>query len=59
MSAAAAAAAPTIVTIDVEEWFHGHNYLAHVPPGTWEQQELRVEKGTARCLDLLDRRAVP
>lgn len=50
--------APTIITIDVEEWFHGHNYLAHVPPSTWDRQDLRVEKGTARCLDLLDRHEV-
>jgi len=21
-----------ILTVDVEEWFHGHNYLEHVPP---------------------------
>src|SRR5690606_22677955 len=45
---AQAAVAPTIITIDVEEWFHGHNYLDHVPPATWEGQELRVERGTAR-----------
>lgn len=44
-----------ILTIDVEEWFHGHNYLDHVPPGSWDCQESRVEKGTAQCLDLLDR----
>ncbi len=29
--------APTIITIDVEEWFHGHNYLDHVPPATWSR----------------------
>jgi len=44
-----------ILTVDVEEWFHGHNYLDHVPPGQWDSQESRVEAGTARCLDLLDR----
>ncbi len=54
----AVAAPPTIITIDVEEWFHGHNYLANVPPSTWDAQDLRVEKGTARCLDLLDRHGV-
>lgn len=47
-----------ILTIDVEEWFHGHNYLDHVPPETWNDQELRVEKGMAVCLDLLDRHRV-
>ena len=45
----------TIVTVDVEEWFHGHNYLSHVPPDTWDSQELRVRHGLSRCLDLLDR----
>lgn len=50
--------APTIITIDVEEWFHGHNYLDHVPPATWTDQDLRVERGTSRCLDLLDRHGV-
>lgn len=58
MNVATGAHAPTIITIDVEEWFHGHNYLAHVPPATWERQELRVETGTTRCLDLLDRHGV-
>jgi polysaccharide deacetylase family protein (PEP-CTERM system associated) len=48
-------APPTIVTVDVEEWFHGHNYLHQVPPDTWHAQETRVEKGMAACLDLLDR----
>lgn len=55
---APAVAAPTIITIDVEEWFHGHNYLDHVPPATWDGQDLRVERGTVRCLDLLDRHGV-
>jgi polysaccharide deacetylase family protein (PEP-CTERM system associated) len=47
-----------IITVDVEEWFHGHNYLDHVPPGVWDRQEQRVEVGTHRCLDLLDRHGV-
>lgn len=54
----AASPTPTIITIDVEEWFHGHNYLAHVPPSTWADQQLRVERGTHLCLDLLDRHGV-
>ena len=45
---------PDIITIDVEEWFHGHNYLAHVPPRTWDQQQQRVEANTDRVLALLD-----
>jgi polysaccharide deacetylase family protein (PEP-CTERM system associated) len=47
-----------IITIDVEEWFHGHNYLDKVPPETWDDQELRVEQGMSLCLDLLDRHGV-
>lgn len=47
-----------IITIDVEEWFHGHNYLDSVPPGQWEGQESRVEAGMRRTLDLLDRYGV-
>jgi len=44
-----------ILTVDIEEWFHGHNYLDHVPPSVWDDQESRVVAGTARCLDLLQR----
>ena len=44
-----------VITVDVEEWFHGHNYLDHMPPEVWGDQELRVEKGMALCLDLLDK----
>jgi len=47
-----------IITVDVEEWFHGHNYLDRVPPEVWENQEQRVEKGMGRCLDLLDAHGV-
>jgi polysaccharide deacetylase family protein (PEP-CTERM system associated) len=50
--------AGNILTVDVEEWFHGHNYLDHVPPARWDLEESRVEKGTLRCLDLLDRHGV-
>ncbi len=54
----AAPAPRDIVTVDVEEWFHGHNYLDHAPPDTWDALEQRVEVGTARVLDLLDRHRV-
>ncbi len=50
--------AGNILTVDVEEWFHGHNYLDHVPPEQWDSEESRVEKGTRRCLELLDRHNV-
>ncbi len=45
----------SMITIDVEEWFHGHNYLDAVPVEQWEAQESRVEKGMQVCFDLLDR----
>ncbi len=45
----------TIITIDVEEWFHGHNYLEHIPENKWDQLESRVRAGTDLCLELLDR----
>ncbi len=51
-------AMPDILTIDVEEWFHGHNYLAQVPPSAWERQEQRVVANTGRVLDLLDRHGI-
>jgi polysaccharide deacetylase family protein (PEP-CTERM system associated) len=47
-----------ILTIDVEEWFHGHNYLAHVPPAVWDEQESRVVANTQHCLDLLAKHGV-
>ncbi|MEZ4386636.1 MAG: polysaccharide deacetylase family protein [Candidatus Krumholzibacteriia bacterium] len=50
--------APDILTIDVEEWFHGHNYLQQVPPATWERQASRVEANTDRVLALLERHRV-
>lgn len=50
--------APDIITVDVEEWFHGHNYLEKIPPDQWDEQPTRVEQGTALCLDLLDRHQV-
>ena len=49
---------PDIMTVDVEEWFHGHNYLPHTPPETWDAQEQRVERNTERTLELLDRAGV-
>ncbi|HOX24917.1 MAG TPA: DUF3473 domain-containing protein [Candidatus Krumholzibacteria bacterium] len=49
---------PDILTIDVEEWFHGHNYLESVPPAAWAGQESRVEANTDRLLALLDRQGI-
>ncbi len=48
----------TIITVDVEEWFHGHNYLDHVPLDQWENQESRVRQGMDICLKLLDKHQV-
>ena len=48
----------TIITVDVEEWFHGHNYLEHVPADQWDSQESRVRQGMDICLELLDRHQV-
>jgi polysaccharide deacetylase family protein (PEP-CTERM system associated) len=44
---------PDILTVDVEEWFHGHNYLHQVPPAQWNAQTSRVAANTERCLELL------
>ncbi len=49
---------PDILTFDVEEWFHGHNYLERVPPERWDELPRRVEVGTERCLELLARHGV-
>ncbi len=49
---------PDIVTVDVEEWFHGHNYLRAIPPDRWDAQESRVVPNTERCLALLGRHGV-
>lgn len=50
--------ARTIITVDVEEWFHGHNYLDHVSADNWQTLESRVRQGTDLCLELLDRHQV-
>jgi polysaccharide deacetylase family protein (PEP-CTERM system associated) len=49
---------PDILTVDVEEWFHGHNYLEHAPPSTWDDLESRVEPNTDHVLRLLDAHGV-
>ncbi len=51
-------ASPDILTIDVEEWFHGHNYLSQFPPETWDARESRVVGNTRICLELLERHGV-
>jgi polysaccharide deacetylase family protein (PEP-CTERM system associated) len=49
---------PDILTVDVEEWFHGHNYLRTVPRERWDEQESRVVPNTERCLEILARHDV-
>ena len=51
-------ATPDILTIDVEEWFHGHNYLDQAPTDTWEGRASRVVGNTERCLELLAKHKV-
>jgi polysaccharide deacetylase family protein (PEP-CTERM system associated) len=43
-----------LLTIDVEDWFHVENFRPWMPPETWDQRELRVERNTHRLLDLFD-----
>lgn len=45
-----------ILTLDVEEWFHAHNYLSRVSPKTWEDRPRRARTGVDRLLDLCERR---
>ncbi len=46
--------APSILTIDVEEWFHAHNYMQDVERASWEARPRRAEEGVSRLLDLCD-----
>jgi polysaccharide deacetylase family protein (PEP-CTERM system associated) len=41
-------------TVDVEEWFHVCGVPALSDPAAWDRLESRVERDTARVLDLLD-----
>lgn len=43
-----------ILTIDVEEWFHAHNYRDDVDPGTWDGRERRAGTGVDPLLRLCD-----
>jgi polysaccharide deacetylase family protein (PEP-CTERM system associated) len=47
-----------IISVDLEEWFHGHNYLEQVPPEQWAAQTPRIAANTERCLELLARHRV-
>ena len=43
-----------ILTIDVEEWFHAHNYREQVAPDTWEGRPRRAGTGVDPLLRLCD-----
>jgi polysaccharide deacetylase family protein (PEP-CTERM system associated) len=43
-----------ILTIDVEEWFHAHNYAAKVASSTWEGIPRRAEEGVDRLLEMCE-----
>lgn len=44
-----------VLTIDVEEWYHVCGIEEKIPRERWDSLESRVERGTHRILDLLDR----
>lgn len=43
-----------ILTIDVEEWFHAHNYREKVDPKSWDAHPPRARTGVDRLLALCD-----
>ena len=44
----------SILTLDVEEWFHAHNYRGHVEAGSWDQRPRRAALGVERLLRLCE-----
>ena len=44
----------SILTLDVEEWFHAHNYRDQVPASTWNDHERRAATGVERLLRLCE-----
>jgi polysaccharide deacetylase family protein (PEP-CTERM system associated) len=54
LSAAGGGAPPCILTLDVEEWFHAHNYAAKVDAASWEGRARRAHEGVDRLLALCD-----
>ena len=47
-------AAPTAMSIDVEDWFHVENLRGVVSRESWNRRELRVERTMDRMLELMD-----
>ena len=48
------AAATAVLTIDVEEWFHAHNYREKVGTDGWDERPRRAGEGVERLLALCD-----
>ena len=46
-------AAPTAMSIDVEDWFHVENLRGVVSRESWNRRELRVERAMDRMLELM------
>ena len=44
----------SIISVDVEDYFHVEAFSGVIRPAAWSGYESRVERNTARLLDLLD-----
>lgn len=44
----------SIISVDVEDYFHVEAFAGIIPRATWGDYECRVERNTERILDLLD-----
>jgi polysaccharide deacetylase family protein (PEP-CTERM system associated) len=44
----------SIISVDVEDYFHVEAFAGAIPRATWGDYESRVERNTERILDLLD-----
>jgi polysaccharide deacetylase family protein (PEP-CTERM system associated) len=44
----------SILTLDVEEWFHAHNYREHVKSASWDERPRRADQGVERLLGLCE-----
>lgn len=44
----------SVLTLDVEEWFHAHNYRDQVPASSWNDHPRRASNGVERLLRLCE-----
>lgn len=44
----------SVLSIDVEDWFHSENVKSVVPRKSWDSCDFRVERNTDRMLEILD-----